>query len=75
MNDQTDPFLLRSWDHGIVTQELVRHSILPRAKEDVDENDDGSSKIGEGTFSGTSKALTDVYHRIESRYVCDLNAW
>ena len=48
MNDQSDPFLLRSWDHDIVTQELVKHSTLPRAKEDVDENDDGSSKISEG---------------------------
>lgn len=71
-----DPFNLRKWDHGLVGQELLKHGIIPR-KLSPDEVDAAqglispastpSNKLAEGTFSGTAKALTEVYHRIETR--------
>jgi hypothetical protein len=69
-------FNLRSWDHGLVGQELLKHNILPR-KLSPDEVKAAqglivpasapSTQLKEGTFSGTAKAMTEVYRRIETR--------
>lgn len=68
--------LLRSWDHGLVAQELSKHKLIPRklSSEDVDAAQGlivpdtvPDNKLSAGTFSGTSKALTEVFKRIEDR--------
>lgn len=68
--------LLRSWDHGLVTQELVRRQIFPRrlGPEEIKKaqglivpNTSPDTQISKGTFSGSTKALTDVFARVENR--------
>ncbi|KAJ4410336.1 hypothetical protein N0V82_009240 [Gnomoniopsis sp. IMI 355080] len=69
--------LLRSWDHGLITQELVRRKIFPRklGPEEVKRaqglivpSTSPDTQITKGSFSGSSKALTDVFARIENRF-------
>jgi hypothetical protein len=69
---------LRVWDHGLVAQSLSQSSIFPRALS-PQEKDDAmgqivpatapKSQLSHGTFSGTAKALTEVFRAGESRYV------
>lgn len=68
--------LLRSWDQGLIAQELSKHKLIPRklspeavkaAQGLVVPNTTPESKISAGTFSGTSKALTQVFKSIEDR--------
>ncbi len=72
-----DPFNLRTWDSGLVGLELSKLGIIPRdlSPEEIEAAQGRivpatapESKIPEGTFSGTSKALTEIYRRIETRW-------
>lgn len=74
--DNSGQLLLRTWDHGLVSQELIRERIFPRrlSPEETTAADGlivpataPKTKIRSGTFSGTTKALTDVFHRVETR--------
>ncbi|KAG6355916.1 hypothetical protein INS49_015300 [Diaporthe citri] len=69
--------LLRSWDQGLIAQELSKHKLIPRklspeavkaAQGLVVPNTTPESKLSTGTFSGTSKALTQVFKSIEDRF-------
>lgn len=71
-----DHFNLRTWDHGLVSQELLKHHITPRklspneveaAQGLIVPASSPGNNLAEGTFSGTAKALTEVYRRIETR--------
>lgn len=68
--------LLRSWDHGLLTQELVKRKVFPRRLGADDIKDAQGlivpgtapdTQVSTGTFSGTTKVLTDVFQRIENR--------
>lgn len=68
--------LLRSWDQGLIAQELSKHNLIPRklspeavkdAQGLVVPSTTPGSKFSTGTFSGTSKALTQVFKSIEDR--------
>lgn len=69
-------FPLRVWDSGLVNQVLEKNRLFPRLALPV-HNEPAQShnasvtslrpKLSVGTFSGTSKAMTDVYHGIEDR--------
>lgn len=68
--------LLRSWDQGLVAQELSKYKLIPRklspeaikaAQGLVVPSTTPESKLSTGTFSGTSKALTQVFKSIEDR--------
>lgn len=68
--------ILRSWDQGLIAQELSKHNLIPRklspeavkaAQGLVVPNTTPESKLSTGTFSGTSKALTQVFKSIEDR--------
>jgi hypothetical protein len=65
-----DLFNIREWDRGIVSQELIKFHIFPRI---VDSNSvlrtlpTSSDAIVEGSFSGTAKAMTEVFRRIETK--------
>jgi hypothetical protein len=68
--------LVQEWDVGLVDQELILNNIGPRALSERQIDDamglivpvtDPEKKIEEGTFSGTQKALTEVYMKIEER--------
>lgn len=52
------PKVLREWDAGVFSNQLVTKAVYPGNKQ----------PIKEGTFSGTSKALTEMYKRIENRF-------
>ncbi|GHJ85914.1 hypothetical protein NliqN6_2316 [Naganishia liquefaciens] len=71
-------FNLRVWDAGLVVQELERNHLLPRdltgsptirAMGVITPATKPKNRIKEGTFSGTAKAMTEVYHRIQMRRV------
>jgi hypothetical protein len=71
-----DPFKLQVWDHGLVAQELTLRKLVPRnLSGDQINNSLGNivpkigppKKLATGTFSGTQKALTEVYNRSEDR--------
>lgn len=68
--------LLRSWDQGLVAQELSKYKLIPRrlspeavkaAQGLIVPDTTPDNKLSVGTFSGTSKALTQVFKRIEDR--------
>lgn len=70
------PLLLRVWDHGLVNQELARNQLFPRRlSPDATKAAQGlvvpanapERRLSSGTFSGTAKAMTEVFHRIEDR--------
>ena len=69
-------FNLRVWDAGLVVQELERNNLLPRdltgsptirAMGVITPATKPKNRIKEGTFNGTAKAMTEVYHRIQMR--------
>ncbi|KAJ0117003.1 lipoxygenase 1 [Diaporthe amygdali] len=69
--------LLRSWDQGLVAQELSKYKLIPRrlspeavkaAQGLIVPDTTPDNKLSVGTFSGTSKALTQVFKRIEDRF-------
>lgn len=70
------PLLLRAWDHGLVGQELAKNKLFPRELS-LDETKAAQGlvvpassperNLSVGTFSGTAKAMTQVFHRIEDR--------
>lgn len=69
-------FPLRVWDSGLVNQMLEKNRLFPRLTLAVN-NEPAQTrhspvtttrpKLSVGTFSGTSKAMTEVYHGIEDR--------
>lgn len=68
--------LLRSWDQGLVAQELSKYNLVPRkltqeavkaAQGLIVPDTTPDNRLSTGTFSGTSKALTQVFKRIEDR--------
>lgn len=70
------PLLVRVWDHGLLDQELVNNKLFPRRlSPDETRAAQGlivpatapDKKLSVGTFSGTSKAMTEVFHKIEDR--------
>jgi hypothetical protein len=71
---------LRVWDQGLVKQVLSQGGIVPRSLT-AQEKDDAmgqivpamAPKVGLpfGTFSGTAKALTEVFRRSEDRCVSE----
>jgi hypothetical protein len=71
-----DTYNLRTWDAGLVVQELRKHDLLPRdltgeptvrAHGLIVPATRPQNRLQEGTFSGTAKAMTEVYHRIQTR--------
>lgn len=68
-----NPLRLKEWDKGVFASELIKNSVFPRA---VSPDDNGyispapgnvAPPLAEGTFSGSQKAATEMYHRIEQR--------
>jgi len=68
---------LRVWDHGLVAQSLSQSSIFPRALSDQEKDNAmgqivpataPAQQLSKGTFSGTAKALTEVFRAGENRY-------
>lgn len=68
---------LRVWDHGLVAQALSQSHAVPRALSAAEKDAamgqivpaTGPSKpLSVGTFSGTARALTEVFRAGESRY-------
>lgn len=67
---------LRVWDHGLVAQALSQSHVVPRALS-ATQKDAAMGQIvpatppkkhlSVGTFSGTAKALTEVFRAGESR--------
>ncbi|KAG8533867.1 uncharacterized protein KY384_001608 [Bacidia gigantensis] len=57
-------FILKRFDAGAFSQELLKSVIAPLASDD--KNEDG--QIEEGTYAGTQLALTEYYDRIEQSY-------
>lgn len=64
---------LKEWDQGVLVGELINHGLFPRPIQiskttnlitpaDQPKDSDG---IRVGTFSGSQKAATEVYSRIE----------
>lgn len=77
LNRLPHPFNFQVWDHGLVAQELIRRNVGPRALTAQETRDAQGlivpataprTRISRGTFSGTAKAMTEVYHRIETRF-------
>lgn len=68
---------LRVWDHGLVAQALSQSHAIPRSLSAA-EKDAAMGQIvpatgppkplSIGTFSGTAKALTEVFRAGENRY-------
>jgi hypothetical protein len=68
---------LRVWDHGLVAQSLLQNRIVPRGLSAQVEHDAmgqivpapaPAHQLSKGTFSGTAKALTEVFRAGEERY-------
>lgn len=68
---------LEAWDRGVFASELIQQSLFPRL---VSSGSHGSATrlitpasfprpLSEGTFQGSQKAATEMFHRIEQRYV------
>lgn len=69
---------LKSWDEGLLRQSLLYNGITPRelvgqARIDalgwIVPKTPPKNQLPEGTFHGTSRALTQVFDLIDSRYV------
>ncbi len=59
---------MREWDQGIFQLSLIRHDIYTRHLSTHPEATN-ESKISEGSFQGTQKAITQAYNSIENRRV------
>ncbi len=53
---------LVEWDYGLFEQEIQRLGIVTKQGEVND------TVIKKGTFNGTTKALTEMFRRVEKRY-------
>lgn len=70
------PLILRVWDHGLIGQLLASNKLFPRelspeetkAAQGLIVPATGPNRtLSVGSFSGTAKIMTDVFHRIEDR--------
>jgi len=64
---------LKQWDKGVFASELIKKQIFPRAVS-ADKNDfitpsNSAAHIAEGTYQGSKQAATQMYNRIEQRFV------
>lgn len=75
-----DSLRLVAWDEGLVAQSLVANKLWPRALSENDKRDAlgwivpktrPQNQLKEGTFHGTTRALTQVFDLIQNRYVND----
>ncbi|KAF2094797.1 Lipoxygenase [Rhizodiscina lignyota] len=72
-----DSLRLVAWDEGLVTQSIAQNKLWPRALS-ADAKRDAlgwivpktapQNKLSEGTFHGTSRALTQVFDLIQTRF-------
>jgi hypothetical protein len=59
------------WDKGVFASEIVKNNIYPQ---DLSNSDDENNipvpppaPLAEGTYHGSKKAATEMYHRIQQR--------
>ena len=75
-----DKLHLKEWDNGVFSAELKNLSLLPRVIPSKNNVVDGNPEslmpladpvvpITDGTYHGTQLALTELFNRIETRYV------
>lgn len=75
-----DKLHLKEWDNGVFSAELRNLSLLPRVIPSKNNVVDGNPEslmpladpvvpITDGTYRGTQLALTELFNRIETRYV------
>src|SRR6266536_1231603 len=70
------PLKLKEWDIGLFASELVQQSLVPREISSIIDGhpkrlttpSDVPAPLSTGTFSGSHKAATEIFHHIEQRY-------
>jgi hypothetical protein len=73
MPESIKDYQLKSWDKGLFTYELQGRLIDPDPKKAItrEEHKKGDliDQIHQGTYAGTQLALTELYSRIDRKYV------
>jgi hypothetical protein len=77
MPENIKDYQLKSFDHGLFTYELQGRVVDPdptnAARRQEHKKGDLIDQIVEGTYAGTQLALTEMYSRIDRRYVLTRN--
>jgi hypothetical protein len=73
MPESIKDYQLKSWDKGLFTYELQGRIIDPNPKNAATREEHNKSdlidQIHQGTYAGTQLALTELYSRIDRKYV------